>query len=294
MAKRKLIDPVEFFEGEQPDFIPVDEWVPTPEDEIFKTVKGAIMLPVSDFYGVEPCPSLDAFILKNKRSYNNPKLRAHLIQYLNYFEKFYDQDHELLFIYYRLKYLIDYEAGYTKEALFYDLEKYIMRGTVSLKISYMNNDNYDLHLTYRNKKNPVLQYSDVHAKMLMKISILMNAIIPLLCHFMYSRSILNSQDFLLEAYDMLMHLFPGVDLYSKLYETAMSNVNRSAKKDSALWAVQDIRGINTTTHALGCVVNILLNIIPKYLYNQNLVHFNFKSVQANTGLTKWFGIIAIL
>lgn len=141
-------------------FIPVDEWTSTPEDEVFKTARGAVMLDVSSFYGMEPNAQLDAFIMSTKRSYNNPEMRDHIIKYLNYFEKYYDQDHELPMVYCRLKYLIDYEPAYTKEAFIYDLHRYIMTGPVSIKIGFMNRDNYALNLTYRNVKNPNLQYSD--------------------------------------------------------------------------------------------------------------------------------------
>ena len=153
-----LIEPMEFFE--KPDFIPVDEWVPAPEDEIFKTNKGVIMLDVSSFYGMEPNNQLDAFVMSTKRSYNNPDMRTHTVHYLNYFEKFYDLDHELATIYCTLKYLIDYEPAYTKDAFLYDLNRYIMHGSIALKIGFMNRDNYALNLTYRNVKNPNLQYSD--------------------------------------------------------------------------------------------------------------------------------------
>lgn len=143
-------------------FVPVDQWVEGPDDEVFKTVRGAIMLDVSNFFGMDQNPQLDAFIMSTKRSYNNPDMRAHTVHYLNYFEKFYDQDRELPMIYYRLKYLIDFEPAYTKEAFFYDLTRYIMHGSIAIKIDFMNRDNYALNLTYKNLKNPNLQYSDWH------------------------------------------------------------------------------------------------------------------------------------
>lgn len=150
-----------FTEVEKQEFVPVDQWAPScPEEEIFKTTRGAVMLDVSGFYGMPSNAQLDAFIMSTKRSYNNPEMRAHIIQYLNYFEKFYDQDRELPMIYCRLKYLIDYEPAYTKEAFIYDLYRYIMNGSISVKIGFMNRDNYSLNLTYRNVKNPNLQYSD--------------------------------------------------------------------------------------------------------------------------------------
>lgn len=155
---KELISPITDFEPIQ--FIPVDEWESTSEDEVFRTSKGAILLNVSGFYGMETNVQLDAFIMSTKRSYNNPEMREHIIKYLNYFEKFYDEDHELPMIYCRLKYLIDYEPAYTREAFIYDLHRYIMSGSIFTKIGFMNRDNYSLNLTYRNIKNPNLQYSD--------------------------------------------------------------------------------------------------------------------------------------
>ena len=156
---KELIQVMEQYE--KPPFIPVDEWAPScPEEEIFKTTRGAIMLEVSSVYGMQSNAQLDAFIMSTKRSYNNPEMRDHIIRYLNYFEKFYDRDHELPMVYCRLKYLIDYEPAYTREAFLYDLNRYIMHGYISVKIGYMNRDNYALNLTYRNVKNPNLQYSD--------------------------------------------------------------------------------------------------------------------------------------
>lgn len=248
-------------------FIPVDDWVPEESDQIFRYTKGAILLPVSEFYNVPP-GRIDQFVLSNKRSYNSEELRAHICQYLNYFEKFYDLDKELLAIYYRIKYLIDYVPGYTKEAFFYDIRRYIFDSGISIKVEYMNNENYSLNLSYKNKRHPALQYNDKHALVLMKISVLMNIIIPLLAHFIYANNIQNVNSFLLEIFDVLLDKY-DVDVYNKLYETSISNVNKSGKNHSVLWSMQDIRGNNLTTHSLSCVTNIILNIIPKYCYNQN-------------------------
>lgn len=245
----KLYEPITFSPVMEKPL--VDEWQPTQEDMIFTTVKGAILMDVSSYYGMVNNPNLDTFYLKSKRSYNNEKVRDHMVHYLNYFEKFYDFDKELLGIYATVKYLIDYEPSYSKDAFFYDIKRYIIHGALSFKVDFMNEDNYNLSLTYRNKKNPALQYLDKHAKLLMKISLLMNMMAPLLCHFMTMRQVKNSSAFLLEIYDDLFHIDPNIDIYSKLYETAESNVEKAAKNNPGIFAKQDIRGINVTTHAMG-------------------------------------------
>lgn len=117
---------------------------------------------------------------------------------------------------------------------------------------------------------------------MMKLSVLMNCMIPLLCHFMFARNISNSTEFLLSVYDILIDLY-DVDIYNKLYETAISNVLRTAKRNQTIWNMQDIRGINTSIHSLQSVQNVLINIMPKYRYDGNLVHLNYKSIIRNTG-----------
>jgi hypothetical protein len=74
-----------------------------------------------------------------------------------------------------------------------------------------------------------------------------------------------------------------VDIYNKLYETSNSNINRNRQTHGVLWDMQDIRGKNVTTHSLYSVENIILNIMPKYKYCENIVHFNYRSIVNNTG-----------
>ena len=114
----------------------------------------------------------------------------------------------------------------------------------------------------------------------------MNCMIPLMCHFMYARGITNSTEFILSVYDILIEQYDrkyDIDIYNKLYETAISNVLRTAKRNQTIWNMQDIRGINTSIHTLQSVQNVLINIMPKYRYDGNLVHLNYKSILRNTG-----------
>lgn len=275
-----------FVPVELPERPPVDEWEPQEEDKVFKQIKGAILMDVSSFFHLqERDPDLDAFSLEAKRAYNGDVVREHITKYLNYFEKFYDYNHELPAIYASLKYLIDYEPSYGKDALFYDISRYFInrQSPIVIKLDHMNEDNYNLELTYRNKKNPVLQYRNRHAKLLMLISVLMNMIIIPVSHFMKVRQIKKPNDFLLEIFDRLLLIDPDVDIYSKLLETATSSVHQSETKNKDIFEKQDIRGLNATIHAQNSVANILINIIPKYKYSENIINLNFRSILNNTG-----------
>ena len=269
--------------GERPH---VDSWEPQPEDIVFHTTKDAILMDVASFYHLQDqYPDLDTFNLSSKRAYNGETVKNHIAHYLNYFEKFYDFDHELLAIYASIKYLIDFEPSYGKDALFFDISRYFINRSspIFIKLMQMNEDNYCLHLTYRNKKNPVLQYRDRHAKLLMLISVLMGMIIIPVCHFMKVRKIRKPNEFLIEIFDRLLLIDPNIDIYSKLMETASSSVHQSEQKNPEIFNRQDIRGLSSTIHSQNSVVNILINIIPKYRYSENIINLNFRSILNNTG-----------
>lgn len=267
-------------------FVPVDQWQPIDQqDQIFKPCKGALWLPVTNFFGISD-PSkenLNLFVLSTKRCYNGEIMRDHITRYMNYFEKFYDPEHQLLGMICRIKTNIDLVPSYSKEQFRYDIERLILCDSICMKAVLMNNDNYDLTLdekNYKNEKNPSLIYSDRHAKILLWMSLLMNMVIPLATHFIYVKKISNTNEFLLWVFDSIISL-TDVDIYNKLYETSSSNVNRSAKKHERLWNRQDIRGKDTTTHSLESVQNIILNIMPKYSYSSNIISFNYTSINKN-------------
>ena len=269
--------------------IPVDQWTPDEQDKIFKTCKGALVLPVSKYFNLEEDPSLDRFVLSTKRCYNGDTMHVHLPLYMNYFEKFYDNDRELLITLFRFKYLIDYESNYTKEAFIFDLRRYILSDSLMIKVHMMNEDNYCLELDkkkYRNDKNPCLQYTDRHAKILMFISVVVNMMIPLITHYAYMHKIANVNKFILEVYDIVfdyVKMTTGVNMFNKIGETTSSNISKNAKDNSGLWDMQDIRGESVNIHSSDSVNNIILNIIPKYVYDKNIVFLNYTSIRNSIG-----------
>lgn len=270
-----------FVKVQEQEFIKVDEWVPESEDIIFKTTKDVIIAPVCQFYGVD-IEGFDYFRVSRKRSYNQEKTRLHFVQYLNYFEKFYDQDKELLSIYCNIKYLIDYQQGYTKNAFFYDLEKYIIKSdSIRSKIFFMCTDNFEEMKRKGKRQDDNLQYTNKHSFIMLEMSMIMKLSIPLLTHFAYVNKVMDISNYLLEIYSEILYLF-DVDMYSKFYETATSVVDNTVSKNP-LWKKQDIRGISPATHALGSIEQIILNLMPKYEFSGSGIYLNFKSIRDNVG-----------
>lgn len=271
--------------------IPVDEWDTesnpiTEQDRIFRNIRGEIILPISEFFfnGDPEKSSLNYFAMATKRSYNSDETREHICRYLNYFEKFYDYDKELLMIMYRIKLNIDYMRSYEIGNFMDDVNRYLIRNSqLTYKIRHFVDDNYLMKLSSNNNKTPNLQFNNDHAKVLYEISLLMNMYIPLATHYMYIHGIKFSneiQDFMLNLFDMCMVKYQeerGIYIYDKLYETAVSVVNKSKNPDKILWEKNQIRGINTTTHTKHTVVDIIMNILPKYSYDNNIINFNYFS-----------------
>ena len=99
--KEKINPFIEVQKGDKPPatWVYVDEWVPEKEDIIFTSVIGAFIAPVYKYYKYpEPNISTDYFVTSTKKCYNSDLMRAHMCQYLNYFEKYYDAEKEYFMI----------------------------------------------------------------------------------------------------------------------------------------------------------------------------------------------------
>lgn len=263
-------------------FIHVDNWIPNIEDAVFTHAKDEFIAPISMFLGIPQDLQLDCFSLKLKKAYKNEKAKEHFCQYLNYFEKFYDNDKELVTIYANIKCIIDgYRDQYSIELLKQDLNKYIFfNNSMKWKVKRMNEDNYiPLQKQYKNKKKPVLEYNDTHCKLMLESSLYQIMIIPILTHYAHINKIYNINEFLLEMYDLILYRRDiNINLYNKFFETVISNTEHSTLINP-IWEKQDIRGINKTNFAIDQTNGIILQLMPKYEYSQAPVTLNFNSVR---------------
>jgi len=260
-----------------PNIPNIDRWNPAEEDIIYRNNKGIIYAPVMSGLKIEgDFQSLDFFIMNPKKCYNSQAMREHTCLYLNYFEKFYDQDKELSIIIFRIKYLIDTTPMYNEQQFLYDIRTYILNPRLIAKVRQLVEDNYALNLQYKNISEN-LQYTDEHAKIMLVMSLFMNFTIPLITHFAYINKIGIIDDFIMEVFDLILNINPNVNIYSKLYETTYSNVSKSELKNAPIWAKQDIRGKDTATHSYASVSNIILNIMPKYTFDKSIISLNFTS-----------------
>lgn len=276
----------------------VDEWVPNQEDIIFIYSKNIIMADIAKYFHLDDNPEnqkLNYFILKSKKGYNVEDFKKHNCHYLNYFEKYFDEEKELFTNMAQIKFYIDAYAGrpnidqngnqqfvYTMQNFMFDLIKYILQPSIFDKVIAMTEYNYSLSLNYKSMSNPQLQYTDDHAKALSEASILINICIPLVSHFAYTSRIADIDDFLLTVYDNILYapIFVNkVNIYSKLFETSISNIEKNKKNNEIIWKKQDIRGLDPVMHAENAVKNLILNIMPKYTFEKNMISLNYTAIQ---------------
>lgn len=258
----------------------IEEWEEAPEDILLTNQKNIIKMPICKILGLNS-ETLDIFIIRPKKCYNSQVLRDHICHVYNYFEKWYDPDKELLSVVAKIKYMIDAVNTFDRRSFINDIRIYVFNPSIKEKVRRLAEDNYSMELKYKNIQ-PSLQYNDHHAIILMEMSILMNFVIPLITHYAQIHRVDPIDDFILDVFDYILSGF-DVDIFSKLIETAVSNVKKSETKNATLWAKQDIRGKDVITHSRDSVDNIILNIMPKYSFNRNIVALNYTSIQKNTG-----------
>lgn len=258
----------------------VDTWIPTPEETIATYGKTIIYMPIAQVLGLQDAESLNYFTMNSKKCYNSLVMKNHTTHYFNYFERFYDPEHELLAIIARIKFMIDTTKEYNMNNFIYDELVYIFTKRMQEKVRAMVDRNYNLELQYRNITEN-LQYTDEHAKIMLCISIFMNFCIPLITHFIHSRKLIVDE-FIMQNFDQIMHLYSDkADIYSKLNETAYTNISKSVAKNPIIWGQQDIRGKDDVTHTYMSVRDIILNIMPKYTFDRSIISLNFTSIQMN-------------
>ena len=264
------------------DAIPlVDEWTPAPEDSMFTNSKGVIMAPVAETFNLAvEFQQLDYFIMSPKKCYNSQVMRDHTCLYINYFEKYYDPEKELALNIFRIKYMIDSTPMYGEFDFIHDIKTYILNDKMKALAVKMVNENYSLSLQYKNITDN-LKYTDEHAKIMLVMSLFMNFTIPLITHFAHFNKVGVIDEFIWQVFDLILYMFPGVDIFGKLYETTFSNVSKSEAKNS-IWLRQDIRGKDAVTHSYASVSNIILNIMPKYTFDKSIISLNFTSINKNT------------
>jgi len=151
----------------------------------------------------------------------------------------YDNDNEFMYNYLTVKYKID-KGVYDDESFIKNLyETIITKNFVKTVDEYVEkNYQFDLDSKQIEKYNEGLQFTDKHSKILLKISVAMKFIIPLILHYIHFNPSTQEDlgEYLLMAFDPLFDIFsPNVDIINKLYESVYSRVIVTRYSDRTFW-----------------------------------------------------------
>lgn len=268
---------------------PVDDWIPNPEtgDVVITYNRDVILAPISFTLGMtESSYDLDAFCLKSKKRYLDG-IKPKLFKYINYFEKFYDPDRELMLVYANIKAQCDLilREEYTEEMFRCDIKRYFLtinpnKPTLLSKIRQMNNEQFNVRLKPYGSTNDALCYDTIHVMAMMEMSTIMVILLPIVAHYSYISKQTDFNSFLATVVQMILDLYiPQIDIHAKIQETVMTIVSSLAKNDKKLWDVSQIRGIDTITNTCATVSTILLSSFPKYTYNENPLNYNIAVIK---------------
>lgn len=264
------------------NFVRVDDWEPK-QDEIFVYPDGKLIVIPFEKIFKRDIKAINTFIIKKDSYVNrlgNDKDKG-ICHYINYFINFYDEEKELLLSYLKLKYIIDNKHIKIKSpnSFIKALYSILFTDTMKKKISDMVEDNYYIDLTSNSgvKYAEQLEFTNEHAKIMMKISMSMKIMVPVLFHYINTYNInIGKEVSLFDFYENLFYMYSdSVDIYNKLYVTVEAKVKNHVSKNKHSWSQREILGVDPLTYADSLLKDkIISETMFKYTFNKNIVSFN--------------------
>lgn len=268
---------------ESDKFIRVDDWIPNDEDYKVGYDGKLLIIPFDILFNKESLKPLSTFVIKKdsyvKRLGNDVKQGHGICHYINYFIKFYDTNNELLMSYVKLKYLIDNKKKPIKmQAYIKILYTILFTKTMKEKISRMVEDNYHIDLTNNSDKkySESLEFTNDHAKIMMKISMSMKLMVPVLFHYINSYNLLKEGNYLFTFYERLFDMYSDdIDIYNKLWISTLAKVNTNFSKNKSIWEQREIFGTDPLIYLDVLLKDkIVSETMFKYTFDRNIISFN--------------------
>ena len=207
------------------------EWKPDKKSLICEQDGKLIVCHFEKVFGHDEKLSIYDRFLIGRDSY--VKQLDQIIRYINFLMSEYDTDNELVTAYLKIKFAVDKENAFSADdlmsykAFLYDI---LFTNSMIDKINTMVEENYldDIELPVDDKKYSKdtkkylesLEFTNNHIQILLKISIAIKIMVPVLFHFIQKNKLKsNEEDFLYNFYDDLFDLF-GFSTYWTLYDSS--------------------------------------------------------------------------
>jgi len=264
------------------EFIRVDEWQPEPAD-IKITYDGKIVIiPFHELFGRD-IDAVNNFFIK-KESYS--KKLPEITHYINYFIKYYDPENELLFAYLKLKFFVDKKQlegkknGVKRNAFIKIMHSIMFSKSMVAKIDRMVEDNYYIDVTSNDSEKKYaesLKFTNDHARVMMKISVSMKLMVPIMFHYIntYLVSKTDSVD-IYPFYEKLFDIYGSeILIYNKLWHSVNVKVSMHYAKNKVLWQQREFKGTNELEQVDYLLRDkIISETFFKYSFEKNIINFN--------------------
>lgn len=256
------------------------------------TIKNSLEINFSRYFNLDKeYDFINTFNLSKKRAYCN-KIEL-IVEYVNGLLKDYKYLDKFMFKYLYLKFAVD-NGRYTledEETFINDVYHLLFTKSFIAHIKKYTEEHYAMDIDSKEienlKYNKVLQFSDTHCKILHNISLSIKVIIPIILQFAYNNfGRENPTDYLILSFERLFEIFsPDVDMFAKLWESVYSRVVVTKNSDKTFWNYTEILGISVNSLTTDIVKKLMVDIIPKYVYDQNLVSLNHVIINNNIDYT---------
>jgi len=249
---------------------------------------------------------INSFDLSKKKTYWNPKkdTKELIIGSLNFvFER--DPDNEIIFNYLQIKYNIDYHKDeYSLTQFKEDIVNILLTKKLKsiIENDYLEGYSLDIDKKKSTKYKDSLQFTNEHAKLLLKISMGIKFIIPLATQYLnkcggqvkFESDINSNKDFmevdyylydifhiifdLFEIYDFdengtLIKITREIDLANKLTDSIRNRISATKYSDKIIWDKYENFGVTPESIVEPWLWKTATDIIPKFVIDRNVFTF---------------------
>lgn len=266
---------------DNPDSIDIMQWKPT-EDQIFFTEKDGMIIAsyLSRMFGVPEDRQLLQYIIAKK---HYKERIPDLLQHINYFISYYDQEHEYLVATLSVKNYIDRHPAMSQKAFQKMVLRRIVTQSMVNKIKQMALDLYKLNINTDKdgKYKTTPKISNDHARMIVAVSFCIRLLLPICIHFSNTNAtFINKRDYI-DCFDRIF--MQVVDKFEKndirfwnpMCRFVTYRIKRSHTTDAVIWEKKKQLYGTTMDLYLESIIHevILVKSLHKLTYNRSIVSF---------------------
>ena len=206
------------------------------------------------------------------------------LRYINYFIEYFDDDDELMEIYFELMFqIMSKEVSLDPETFMENLYAFFTTDSMKEKIIRMVEYNTDDTLVKSDQSyDESIQLTIEHLKAIMAVSCIHKFIIPIVGHYYSMKSRLLEQMGLNEK-DLYYYIFASfipvfddyydISLYDKLYHTATTRVKKTVNQESSMWNRRHRFGTTPTSFTNKLMRDFLIDISQKAVFSKSAIIF---------------------